>query len=107
MRNNHAALTRTDTGGLDLRWFPTAAAAAEVAKDREIAPPKPARGILVGKLAQELGLHPRTVRRAWQNGQIPGVELSARRLLIPRDACNLIKTYGLGGYIRRIAAGRH
>lgn len=108
MRNQHAALTRNDRGGLELRWFPTATDATEVAKKRELpTPARRPRGLLSTRLAEDLGLHPKTVRRAWLEGKIPGVELSPRRLLIPTETCDLIKSYGLGGYIRRIADSRH
>lgn len=103
---NHSALVRGDDGNLHIRHFPTAADAARVAAEREIAGRSIKGGLLSFKLARDLGVHPKTIRRRWERGELPGVEHGERTLVIPHEACRLVKIYGLVGYARMRAAGK-
>jgi hypothetical protein len=101
------ALFRNDAGGLEIRHYPTAAEAALVAAERELTEMHSLKGTRSTVLARELGLSPRTLRRRWLAKEIPGIEHGPRRLLIPREACRLIRLFGLWRYVqlRRTGAG--
>lgn len=103
-----AALTRTDMGGLAIRHFPTAADAARVAAEREIATTGrgSGRGVKSFELARKLGVHPKTIRRRWEAGDLPGIEQGDRTLIIPHEAVRLVSIYGLLGYARMKRAGK-
>ena len=56
--------------------------------------------------AARLGIHPRTIRRQFQRGGLPGaVEHGERILLIPAHLVRLAETYGLRGVERLALAG--
>jgi hypothetical protein len=80
---------------------------AHVAAEREICGTtrENTKGVLSYKLARELGLHPKTIRRRWKQGDLPGIEHGERTLVIPHHACRLVRTYGLLGYARMRQAG--
>lgn len=101
-----AALVRNDRGGLEVRRFHTSADAASATADREHRTDAMPDGLPSHVLAKQLGLHPKTVRRRWQAGEIPGIEHGPRTLVIPHRACRLIKIHGLLGYARLQQAGK-
>ena len=98
----HAALVRGDDEGLHVRHFPTASAAAKASQAREIAPEPGLRSTL---LARKIGVHPRTLRRAHDRGELPGIKHGERLLIIPRRVCRLVMTHGLLGVAGMIKRG--
>lgn len=121
----HSALFRDTLGGITIRHFPTAADAEQHSMEREIAPapswpPMPAQqqvDTVIGQkrsttikapaFAAALGVHTRTVRRAFLKGSLPGaVEHGERILVIPSHLLRLAQAYGLRGLERLAKAGR-
>jgi hypothetical protein len=90
------AIVRGDDDALHIREFESAAQAARAACERELQQPNATlTGISTADLAREFGLHPKTVRRAWARGELPGIEHSRNRVLIPRPIANLARRYGM------------
>lgn len=104
---SYAALVRDDRGGLQLRRFHTSADAAAASDREQAGKVTPATdGLPSHVLAKQLGLHPKTLRRRWAAGEIPGIEHGPRTLVIPHRACRLIKMHGLLGFARMMQAGK-
>ncbi len=99
----HAALVRGDDEGLHVRHFATAAEAATASQAREIAPEP---GLKSTVLARRIGVHPRTLRRAHDRGELPGVKHGERILIIPRRVCRLVMTHGLLGVAGMVRRGQ-
>lgn len=108
------ALVRGEDGNLHIRKFPTSADAAAASSDRELPPPDQVQivcGVRRGwiqstKLAKKHGLHPRRIRRAYQNGELPGcIEHGAHTLMVPSHLDRLISAYGLRGVGQMAKAG--
>ena len=121
----HSALFRDSLGGITIRHFPSAEDASHAAQGRELAPapswpPMPAQqqvDTVIGQkrnttikapaFAAALGVHTRTVRRAFLKGSLPGaVEHGERILVIPSHLLRLAQAYGLRGLERLAKAGR-
>lgn len=100
----YAALMRGPDGGLMVGKFSTAAEAAGVAAEREVG--RGGRGIHSAELARRIGVHPRTVLRAWQDGKLPGARQGARKLMIPHHVARLVERYGLLGVAGMVARGQ-
>lgn len=114
----HSALVRGEDGGLHVRRFPTPALAREASRHREVVPPLapwatpapdelarvagPARGeVSSTEFARRLKIHPRTVRRWFSAGGLPGArEHGPRTLRVPLRLLRLAQCYGL----RRVVA---
>jgi len=57
-------------------------------------------------LAARLGVHPRTIRRQFARGGLPGAKEHGQRILIvPASLVRLAHAYGLRGVERMAAAG--
>lgn len=57
-------------------------------------------------LAKKLGVHPRTIRRQYLRGGLPGAkEHGARILVVPARLIRLAQAYGLRGIERMATAG--
>lgn len=79
---------------------------ARIAAERAIAGrPGTGKGVKSSDLARQIGVHPRTIRRRWAKGELPGIEHGEHTLIIPHEAVRLVKSYGLLGYARMRAAG--
>jgi hypothetical protein len=124
----HSALFRDSLGGITIRHFPSAEDAQKHNADRDLAepapvpswPPMPAQqqvDTVIGQkrnttikapaFAAALGVHTRTVRRAFLKGSLPGaVEHGERILVIPSHLLRLAQAYGLRGLERLAKAGR-
>ena len=104
LRNRYRALVRGDDDALHIREFQTAAAAALAAADRELKQPTvELRAVHSADLAREFGLSPRTVRRAWQRGELPAIEHGAHKLMVPTPIVALCRRYGLARVCRFMA----
>jgi len=115
---SHAALFRNDRGGLEVRHYPTAAAAAQVAADRELPAPacaEPSAGrpaanerMLDHKtFAKRLGVPSQLLRAMVRRGALPGaVTHSARLVHIPARFMLLARIHGLVGLERMAKSGR-
>jgi transposase-like protein len=58
------------------------------------------------ELAAKLGIHPRTLRRQFARGGLPGaVEHGERILMVPTRLLRLARAYGLRGVERMANAG--
>lgn len=58
------------------------------------------------EVAKRIGVHPRTVRRAYKRGALPGAKEHGERILvIPMGVFRLIEAYGLHGVEKMAAAG--
>lgn len=116
----HRALFRDDRGNLQIRSFATAAEAAAVSCDRELpatvppparttpTPGTPAPALIAAvmarrggeirhtEFARRLGIHPRTVKRLWLRGGLPGAKQHSERILVvPVHLLRLAETFGL------------
>lgn len=113
---NFAALVRGEDGNLHMRHFPTAADACTASSHLERTPDAEQVRIVCGrrggeikstKLAREIGVHPRTIRRAFERGELPGCkEHGPRILMVPMHIYRLIMAYGLRGVGRMAKAGQ-
>lgn len=111
----HSALVRGEDGNLHIRNFPTAAAACTASSHLERTPDAAQIQIVCGrrggeirstKLAREIGVHPRTIRRAFERGELPGCkEHGERILMVPMHIYRLIMAYGLRGVGRMARVG--
>ena len=111
----HRALVRDDRGNIQIRSFRTAAEAAAVSCDRELsttpallAPALPAPAQIAAvmarrggdirhtEFARRLGIHPRTVKRQWLRGGLPGAKQHSERILVvPVHLLRLAEAFGL------------
>ena len=111
---DHAALVCGDDGNLHIRRFPSAADAAAASCGRELPSPTEIDAVC-GKrsgmmrataFAREMGVHPRTVRRQWARGGLPGCREDGPHLLkVPTHLLRLAHAYGLRGIERMARAG--
>lgn len=111
----HAALVRGDDGNLHMRRFDSGAAAAMAAGAREIVPPTTEIEMVMGRkghflsprqFAEKLGISSRTVRRAFNEGGLPGAkEHGPKTLRIPSATLRLAEAYGLQRVVRWAKAG--
>ena len=107
LTSRYAALMRGDDGNLHIRRYRSAQEAAAVAALRELPEAREdLKGIKSHAFARQLGVHPKTIRRMWSRGDLPGILHGPRTLLIPRLICRLARTYGLIGVARMIRQGR-
>lgn len=116
MPANHAALVRGDDGNLHVRQFPTAADASAASQHRELNPPRLDVLMIAGKrsgsirspeFARRLGVHPRTIRRCFERGGLPGAKEHGQRILeIPLRLLRLAEAYGLRGVERMAKQGQ-
>lgn len=118
-----SALIRGDDDGLTVRRFadPADAQAACAAREEEPAPyaagaitcqiRTPAKSIQRGgwtkshELAHEIGMSPKTVRRAILRGELPAISHGERSMMIPNRICRLVKLYGLRGVAGMVHRG--
>jgi len=110
-----AALVCGDDENLHMRHFRTAdEASAAMATRRELPTPQEIDLVMgrrggemrSARLAREIGVHPRTVRRQFERGGLPGAkEHGARILTIPMYLYRLITAYGMRGVERMAKAG--
>jgi len=97
----HAALVRGDDGGLTVRHFDSTADATAACAAYE--PPAPSAQDMQRNMtsthafAHEIGMHPKTLRRAVIKYRLPAVDHGAHSLFIPNRICRLIRLYGLRG----------
>lgn len=112
--NAFGALVRNDRGGLEARRFATAADAAAVSCARELPTPDDIHAVTGTRrgemtstaFAKALGIHPRTVRRLYARGGLPGAkEHGERILLVPTHLLRLATAYGLRQVERMARAG--
>lgn len=133
---SHRALFRDDRGNLQIRSFPTAAeaaAASSESRDLVLPPPVPrtihALAVMAAPVtptvaqldaiiarkggnikhsdfARRLGIHPRTVKRQWLRGGLPGaVQHSTHILMVPAHLLRVAQAYGLAQVERMAKAG--
>lgn len=113
----HGALVRGDDGNLHLRRFATAEQAAEASRHLQDPMPVPSLDeveLVMGKrrgtmrsteMARRLQVHPRTIRRAYENGWLPGAKEHGPRILeVPVHLYRLAEAYGLRGLERMVKA---
>lgn len=110
-----SAFVRGDDGNLHIRHFDTAAEAAAVNSRHEDLPSVEQIQIVCGRrggfikstvLARKIGVSGRTIRRAFDRGDLPGAkEHGERILLVPEHVHRLIIAYGLRGVGRMAKAG--
>lgn len=106
-KRRHAAIVRDDTGGLAVRHFATAEAAAEASAAREVAPT--GKGWTPAKLGAEIGVSKRTINRRCEDDLLPHVDQGTPecpRRIIPMHIVKLVKLYGLAGVARMRRAGQ-
>lgn len=65
---------------------------AEASQAMDIAP---GAGVKSHMLARRIGVHPKTIRRAWKRGDLPGIAHGPRCLMIPWNVCKLVTQFGL------------
>lgn len=113
--NQHSALVRNDCDGLEVRRFATAAEATAVARVRDLPEPAEVAAIAgrmggmmrASRFAREVGVHPRTVRRMYARGALPGAREDGPKLLkVPAWLLRLVAAYGLRGVERLAEAGQ-
>jgi hypothetical protein len=109
----HSALVRGDDGGLHVRRFASGDAARAASAAREITPEDvasiagPTAGLMrASAFAAKVGVSPRTVRRMYARGALPGAREDGPHLLkVPVHLLRLATVYGLRGVERMAAAG--
>jgi hypothetical protein len=111
------ALVRNDSGGLEVRYFATAAEAMAVSHEREVASGTGGdtqaleRGVRPRMIdhrtfAKRIGAPSQLVKAVFRRGGLPGaIEHSPRLLLVPAGLVDQALTYGLRGLERRAKAG--
>jgi transposase-like protein len=99
LRPNLGALFRTSARGLEIQSYRETEDARRLAEERELAVMRALRGMWSTDLARELGLSPQTIRRRWLAKEIPGIAHGPKRLMIPHEACRLIRKFGLRTYV--------
>lgn len=110
----HSALVRGDDGGLHVRRFASGDDARAASAVRDIAPEDIAavagntRGLVRASVfAQKVGVSPRTVRRMYARGALPGAREDGPRLLkVPAHLLRLAAAYGLRHVERMARAGK-